>query len=245
MKKFTAFLITFFIVITSFYSVANAPELNQAMPEILNNVITEEKNDEISPLKEEIQIEKSEITTESDVTQTEIDIKENTVVNTEDLKTDVPKQNVSEYKTDLSSTKENLNCTLSVKCDTILSNTDKLKKEKLGFVPNDGVIYPEKEVVFYENESVFNVLLREMKQNRIHLEYVKTPAFGSVYIEGINNIYEFDCGDLSGWMYKVNGEFPSYGCSQYTLKDGDRIEFVYTCDLGKDVGEKMQNEKIK
>ncbi len=37
-------------------------------------------------------------------------------------------------------------------------------------------------------------------------------------------------------MYQVNGEFPNYGCSKYKLKDGDRIAWVYTCDLGKDVG---------
>ena len=38
-------------------------------------------------------------------------------------------------------------------------------------------------------------------------------------------------------MYKVNGWFPNYGCSSYYLKDGDVIEWVYTCDLGKDVGD--------
>ena len=39
-----------------------------------------------------------------------------------------------------------------------------------------------------------------------------------------------------GWMYKVNGWFPNYGCSRYQLKEGDTIEWVYTCDLGVDVG---------
>ena len=37
-------------------------------------------------------------------------------------------------------------------------------------------------------------------------------------------------------MYKVNGSFPNYGCSSYKLKAGDIVEWVYTCDLGKDVG---------
>ena len=57
-----------------------------------------------------------------------------------------------------------------------------------------------------------------------------------IQIEGIANLYEFDCGELSGWMYKVNDWFPNYGCSRYELKDGDKVEWVYTCDLGKDVG---------
>lgn len=43
-------------------------------------------------------------------------------------------------------------------------------------------------------------------------------------------------GPLSGWMYKVNGEFPGYGSSKYKLSNGDVIEWVYTCDLGRDVG---------
>lgn len=129
-----------------------------------------------------------------------------------------------------------LSCTLSVRCDTILNNIDCLLEEKVDIVPKDGVIFKEKEVTFYEGESVFNVLLREMKKNKIHLEFVKTPLYNSAYIEGIANLYEFDCGELSGWMYKVNGWFPNYGCSRYILKQGDRIEWVYTCDLGRDVG---------
>ncbi len=127
-------------------------------------------------------------------------------------------------------------CTLSVRCDTILNNIDWLDPEKVELVPEDGVIFATKTVTFYEGESVFNVLHREMKKAKIHMEFMNTPMYNSVYIEGINNLYEFDCGELSGWMYKVNGWFPNYGCSRYQLKEGDIIEWVYTCDLGVDVG---------
>lgn len=129
-----------------------------------------------------------------------------------------------------------MTCTLSVRCDTILDNIDWLDKEKVELVPEDGVIFPATVVTFYEGESVFNVLHREMKKNKIHMEFKNTPMYNSAYIEGINNLYEFDCGELSGWMYKVNGWFPNYGCSRYQLKDGDVVEWVYTCDLGVDVG---------
>lgn len=127
-------------------------------------------------------------------------------------------------------------CTLSVRCDTILDNMDWLDPEKAELVPEDGVIFPATEVTFYEGESVFNVLQREMKKAKIHMEFVNTPIYNSAYIEGIHNLYEFDCGELSGWMYKVNGWFPNYGCSRYALKDADVVEWVYTCDLGVDVG---------
>ena len=127
-------------------------------------------------------------------------------------------------------------CTLSISCATILDNMDLCNKEKRELVPEDGWILKPMTVTFYEGESVFNVLQRTCKQQKIHMEFVNTPAYNSAYIEGIHNLYEFDVGNLSGWMYKVNDWFPNYGCSRYALKDGDIVEWVYTCDLGYDVG---------
>ena len=127
-------------------------------------------------------------------------------------------------------------CTLSISCATILDNMDLCNKEKRELVPEDGWILKPMTVTFYEGESVFNVLQRTCKQQGIHMEFENTPIYNSAYIEGINNLYDFDVGNTSGWMYKVNDWFPNYGCSRYQLKDGDVIEWVYTCDLGKDVG---------
>ncbi|PYG87393.1 uncharacterized protein DUF4430 [Ruminiclostridium sufflavum DSM 19573] len=129
-----------------------------------------------------------------------------------------------------------LTCVLSVTCKTILDNMDRFNKDKLEVLPADGIIYKSREVGFYEGESVFDVLLREMKSDKIHMEFEMTPIYNSNYIEGIHNLYEFDCGELSGWMYRVNGWFPNYGCSRYMLKDGDVVEWIYTCDLGRDIG---------
>ena len=127
-------------------------------------------------------------------------------------------------------------CTLSISCATILDNMDLCKEEKRELVPEDGWILKPMTVTFYEGESVFNVLQRTCKQQKIHMEFVNTPAYHSAYIEGIHNLYEFDVGNLSGWMYKVNDWFPNYGCSRYRLQDGDVVEWKYTCDLGSDVG---------
>ncbi len=68
------------------------------------------------------------------------------------------------------------------------------------------------------------------------MEFTRTPIYNSTYIEGIHNLYEFDGGELSGWMYRVNGTFPNRGASAYRLTDGDQVEWVYTLDLGRDVG---------
>lgn len=130
--------------------------------------------------------------------------------------------------------KQELKCSISVRCDTALNNKS-LSAEKQKYVPENGIIYAERTVEFEEGETVFDVLYREMKQNGIHMEFKTTPAYNSKYIQGINNLYEFDCGELSGWIYRVNGETPNVGCSQYELKNGDKIEWIYSCNLGKDV----------
>lgn len=126
--------------------------------------------------------------------------------------------------------------TISIECSTILNNLSDLDPDKLELVPSDGVILPPTRVSFSEGESVFDALQRVCKENNIHMESSWTPIYNSAYIEGIHNLYEFDCGSLSGWMYRVDGWYPNYGCSRYVLQDGENIEWRYTCDLGKDVG---------
>ena len=133
-------------------------------------------------------------------------------------------------------TDQEFHCTFSISCASILDNMDKCKKNKRELVPEDGWILEPTEVVFFEGESVFQVLKRECKRRSIHMEFENTPIYNSAYIEGINNLYEFDVGELSGWMYSVNGWYPNYGCSRYALKDGDVVEWRYTCDLGYDIG---------
>lgn len=126
--------------------------------------------------------------------------------------------------------------TISISCASINNNIADLDPAKTGLVPSDGWLLKAVKVEFNEGESVFNVLQRVCKQNKIHMEFMNTPVYNSAYIEGIGNLYEFDCGPLSGWMYSVNDWYPNYGCSRYELKPGDVICWRYTCDLGSDIG---------
>lgn len=129
-----------------------------------------------------------------------------------------------------------LTCTLEIRCDTLLGSLDKLQPEKVSLVPKDGIILAVNEAEFNGGESVFDVFREALREEKIHFEYVDASAYDSVYIEGIGNLYEYDCGPQSGWMYSVNGVYPGLGCSTYTLSDGDVIVFSYTCDLGADLG---------
>ena len=130
-----------------------------------------------------------------------------------------------------------MSCTIEIRCDTILNNMQDLKPGLDVYVPDSSTILPTPTITFTEGETVFDVLKRICDARGIQIEYSYTPMYGSYYVEGINNLYEFDCGQQSGWMYKVNGWFPNYGCSKYILDAGDEIVWCYTCKgLGTDVG---------
>lgn len=188
----------------------------------------ENKGDE--PSKEETNENQSSVEENNGVVQKEKNNKATT-----------PKQKQDETKKksdDSSKQSKKVNtCTIQIRCDTILKNMGDLTKGKESFVPKDGIILPSTTVEFSEGETAFDVLKRACSASNIQIEYSYTPMYGSYYIEGINQLYEFDCGSESGWMYKVNGWFPNYGCSSYTMKNGDTMVWCYTCKgLGADVG---------
>lgn len=99
-----------------------------------------------------------------------------------------------------------------------------------------GPILATTNVEIQEGDTVLDVLKKVTKEKQIQLEY--SGAGGAAYIEGIDNLYEFDDGPLSGWMVKVNGEFAKKSVGVIKVKNNDKIEWVYTMDLGKDVGAK-------
>lgn len=133
-------------------------------------------------------------------------------------------------------------CTLEIRCDTLLQHLDELSPGKADLVPEDGILLEKTTVSFESGDSVFDVLRRCLREQNVHFEYVDAKAYGSTYIEGIGNLYEFDCGEQSGWLYFVNGISPGLGCSGYTVANGDEIVFAYTCDMGADLGVEKTNE---
>lgn len=128
-------------------------------------------------------------------------------------------------------------CTIEIRCDTIV-DTSKLTNQAVApYVPANGTILAETTVEIKEGDSAFDILRRITRNKGIQMEFREDPMYSGAKVEGINHIYEQDAGSGSGWMYKVNGWFPNYGSSQYKVKDGDKIVYCYTCDIGKDVGD--------
>lgn len=129
------------------------------------------------------------------------------------------------------------NCTVEIRCDNILDYPDRLADNKRAWVPEDGVILSERTLALEAGDTAFDVLRRACEAADIALEFSFTPLYNSYYVEGIGNLYEFDCGEQSGWVYAVNGEYANYASSAHPLADGDTVVWRYTCEgLGADVG---------
>jgi hypothetical protein len=126
-------------------------------------------------------------------------------------------------------------CTIKIECITVTENMALLDEAKQGIIPEDGMILNTTTVSFDEGDTVLDILQSVTKENKIHMEYEDSPAYDGGYVEGIANLYEFDCGELSGWEYSVNDWHPNYGCGNYIIADGDVIAWRYTCDNGNDL----------
>ncbi|WP_128894152.1 DUF4430 domain-containing protein [Longirhabdus pacifica] len=100
--------------------------------------------------------------------------------------------------------------------------------------PDVGVIFEATEIEWQEDDTVLELLKRVTRQHEIPMEYRGSGAMA--YIEGIDNIYEFDRGSGSGWMYAINGKFPNRSAGIWPTTPNDEIEWLYTEDLGEDIG---------
>lgn len=98
-------------------------------------------------------------------------------------------------------------------------------------VSSDEVILPPTQVEINDGDSVLKVLSEMTKERGIQRSITSAG-----YVSSINGLAEKDRGSGSGWMYRVNGVFPNIGAGGFTLQDGDVVEWLYTLDLGKDIG---------
>lgn len=127
--------------------------------------------------------------------------------------------------------------TLTIRCDTAVANGLHKESKWAGIVPASGCILPVTTLEFDEGQTVFDLMCKIRDTYKLQMEYSGSGV--SAYIRGINNLYEKDAGRWSGWMYRVNGWYPNYGSGQYPVKNGDVIEWNYTCDGGADLGHSM------
>lgn len=119
---------------------------------------------------------------------------------------------------------------LEIQCKAILDKKDLWRQGIEEIIPHSGVFYSGV-CSIHEGETVYDLLKRVCQEQKIALDCSYTPIYGSYYVRGIGNLYEFDCGSESGWKYRVNGITPGVGASQYTLQSQDKVVFAYEYEL--------------
>ena len=132
------------------------------------------------------------------------------------------------YSGDYEITGETIECDLAIYCNTVAGKKD--------FIPEDGIILERTTITVEKGMTALQQLAIAARNNKIQLD------LKSDYVAGIGYIYEKDFGDVSGWMYRVNGEYASVNAVNYTLQEGDFVEWLYTVDLGNDIGNEYIGE---
>ena len=88
-----------------------------------------------------------------------------------------------------------------------------------------------------EGATVYHALIKALDEAGMSQVGAESGYVRSISKDG-KTLSEFDNGENSGWLYKVNGDLPDVGLTSYTIKDGDRIVWYYTDDwtLDPDAG---------
>ena len=121
---------------------------------------------------------------------------------------------------------EAVNCDLAIYCNTVAGKKD--------FIPEDGIILERTTIKIAKGKTAIDQITAAARQYQIQLD------IKGGFVTGINYLYEKDFGDVSGWMYRVNGEYASVSAPEYVLSDGDFVEWLYTTDLGADIGDTFE-----
>jgi hypothetical protein len=177
--------------------------------------------------------------------------KEHTSTVTEDKakQEEVPsKKETEKTETVAKKDKENLSKTTSTKevtqkdakTTTVKVTTEAIKQTEtkptvsiMIIGPKDvGVILPKTKVTLSEGDTVLDVLLKVAKKKNLLVEHSGSGAMA--YLEGIDNIYEFDYGPKSGWEFKLNDAKISKSSGIVKVKKDDQIEWVYSEDFTED-----------
>lgn len=125
--------------------------------------------------------------------------------------------------------KKNFVCGITIRCDSMLNHMNEVEDAVKSYIPADGIILEQTSVKVETGDTAYSLLQKVCQAKDIALDASYTNGYSSAYVRGIGHIYEKQAGLSSGWLYLVNGKLPGYGASRYRLKEGDRIEWVYSC----------------
>lgn len=127
----------------------------------------------------------------------------------------------------------NMSCSIEVDCTQAIES-GKLSDAKRMTLPANGKVIAKRDVLFAKGESVFDVLVRELQNDKIQVHIINGDTKNNKYIKAISNLYQLEENDYSGWSYYVNGELPMVSAAEYELSEGDEILFKFIEDFTKE-----------
>jgi hypothetical protein len=119
---------------------------------------------------------------------------------------------------------DTIQTTLTIRCDTVAGERE--------HIPADGVVLDRVAIEVNRGASALDQLVSACRTYNIHMEH---EGGVSDYISGLAYLYEYEFGDMSGWMLRVNGKLADVGCGAYTLEEGDTVEWLYSREMGADL----------
>lgn len=109
-----------------------------------------------------------------------------------------------------------------------------------------GTIISKTNVPFKSEENIAQVTIRLLEHKGIGYTYTGSPT-SNFYLASIKNFEvnntpydamgEFDAGTGSGWMITLNDWFIDKSTAAFKVSNGDVIQWKYTCQVGKDIGD--------
>lgn len=142
-------------------------------------------------------------------------------------KADQKKDKNHENKKDDNS--EYITCNVSIDCTSVRDKLDLLKPSVRKHIPASGIILKESKIKVKKSSNAYDVLVTACKLNKIAYDAEYSKVYSSTYVKGIGYLYEKMAGDMSGWLYLVNGKTANVGASRYTVNEGDTVSWTYTC----------------
>lgn len=117
-------------------------------------------------------------------------------------------------------------------CGCVSTRIDATNTVTIEAVHEDGrVLLKPTQVPLPDGASVFEALTIAAKEQGVVLAFDGSKP--NRYVEGIGGLFAFSEGELSGWLYYVNGESPTVGADQYEIQDGDEYRFLFVTDFTK------------
>ena len=197
-------------------SISNT-ETEAATAEESLSSITENKTESVSVSKKNSGAEKStekasSTSNKAETKATEISTKKETKPAVTKKQTQQNSTTKKQTATDKTTKTQNISVSFSINCEKAAEYGADYPNYLIGKTKCD----------VKDGTTVFDLLSAECSKNGIAVVHQNKS-----YVKAIGGLAEKDCGNGSGWTYKVNGVKPMMAASKYVLKNGDVVEWYY------------------